>query len=135
MGLFQKSVLSKYLNALPESNVNQAFNSYKEYFYNPVIQKQIRNSKEEQFSEGFLKARFVNILGYTINPNPNFNLISEQRNVSDSKKADRAILINGVIKAVMDLKGTVTIDLHRVQHQALYYLSSIYRRRNRTAGK
>jgi len=124
MGLFQKSVLNRYLKALPESKISQAFIIYKVYFHNPVIQKQIRNSKEEQFQEGFLRELFVNILGYTINPNPDFNLITEQKNVSDSKKADGAILVNGVIKAVIELKGTDTIDLHKIQQQAFYYLSA-----------
>jgi hypothetical protein len=91
------------------------------HFSNPTIQENIRNSKEEQFQEGFLRELFVNILGYTLNPNPDFNLTTEYKNVKDSKKADGAIIINGLVKAVIELKGTDTTDLGRVESQAFGY--------------
>jgi hypothetical protein len=54
-----------------------------------IIQK--RNS----FKKVFLRELFVKVLGYTLNPEPNFNLTTEYKNIKDSKKADGAIIING----------------------------------------
>jgi hypothetical protein len=86
MSLFQKSVEKKYLNELDTKLNDTKFNEFKTYFGNPAIQENIRNSKEEQFQEGFLRELFVKILGYTLNPEPNFNLTTELKNISNAKK-------------------------------------------------
>ncbi len=124
MGLYQRSVLKNYLTSLDDSKVSAAYSEFKSFFFNPVTQQNIRISKEEQFQEGFLRELFVKIMGYTLNPDANYNLISEQKNVSDSKKADGAIIINGKVVGVIELKGTNTIDLGKIQQQAFYYLSA-----------
>ena len=92
MSLFQNSVEQKYLNLLDAKLVDAKYTEFKSYFGNPAIQENIRNSKEEQFQEGFLRELFVKILGYTLNPSSDFNLTTEYKNVKDSKKADGAIL-------------------------------------------
>lgn len=84
--LFQKNVVKKYLASLPEEQVQQAWEQYKSYFLNTDIQQNILKSKEEQFQEGFLRELFVKVLGYTLNPSPNFNLNTEQKNETNSKK-------------------------------------------------
>ena len=70
-----------------------------------------------------MRELFVNILGYTLNPSPNYNLITEEKNVTDSKKADGAILINNEVVGVIELKGCNTTDLKRVEAQAFGYKS------------
>ena len=95
MALFQKSVLKKYLNELQEGSINTSFNQFQAIFGNTVKQQNIINSKEEQYQAGFLRELFVQVLGYTLNPDENYNLITEQKNEKDSKKADGAIL-NGL---------------------------------------
>ena len=124
MGLFQKSVVKGYLDRLDMHRVSSAFDEYKSYFNNPITQQNIRKAKEEQYQEGFLRELFVKIMGYTINPDPGFNLTTEQKNISDSKKADGAIIINDKVTGVIELKGTNTIDLGKIQQQAFYYLSA-----------
>jgi type I restriction-modification system DNA methylase subunit/REP element-mobilizing transposase RayT len=121
MSLFQNSVLQKYLNRLDASVLETKYNEFVCYFGNPDIQENIRNSKEEQFQEGFLRELFVRILGYTLNPSANFNLTTEYKNVKDSKKADGAIVIEGIVKAVIELKGTNVTDLSKVEAQAFGY--------------
>jgi len=121
MSLFQKSVEKKYLNELDSALIDKKFAEFKEYFGNPERQENIRNSKEEQFQEGFLRELFVKILDYTLNPEPNFNLTTELKNVSDSKKADGAILRNENAVAVIELKSTDTTDLGKVESQAFGY--------------
>ena len=95
MPLFQPSVLNKYISDLDKPIVNAAFAQFKNYFGNAEIQNNIREAKEEQFQEGFLRELFVKILGYTINPDPNFNLLTELKNETGAKKADGAILKDG----------------------------------------
>ena len=121
MSFFQNSVVAKHLKAQDKELLQKKWEQFKTYFQNPEIQNNIRNSKEEQFQEGFFRELFVKILGYTLNPEPNFNLTTEYRNVKDSKKADGAIVINDEVKAVIELKGTNTTDLKKIEVQAFGY--------------
>jgi hypothetical protein len=121
MPLFQNSVLKKYLAHLDPAAVQSGYGAYTAYFHHPQIRENIRNAKEEQFQEGFLRELFVKILGYTINPEPDFNLTTELKNIKDSKKTDGAILKDGKALAVIELKGTDTKDLDKIRDQAFNY--------------
>src|SRR6056297_595890 len=121
MSLFQKSVEKKYLDEFDSKLIDRKYKAFQKYFGNHEVQENIKNSKEEQFQEGFLRELFVNILGYTLNPTPGFNLTTEQKNVSDSKKADGAILKENSAVAVIELKSTDTTDLDTVETQAFGY--------------
>ena len=121
MGLFQKTVVQKYLKQFDAKTLENKYNEFIAHFGKPEIQENIRNSKEEQYQEGFLRDLFVNILGYTLNPNTNYNLITENKNLKDSKKADGAIILESKVKAVIELKGTDTTDLAKVENQAFGY--------------
>ncbi len=121
MPLFQKSVLNKYLKELDKTAVDEAFKKFVSYFHNPVIQQNIRESKEEQYQEGFLRELFVKVLGYTINPNPDYNLTTEFKNQTGAKKADGAILKDDNAVGVIELKSTKTKDLENVRQQAFDY--------------
>ena len=111
MSLFQKSVENKYLSGLDSALIDEKYAQFQAYFANPERQENIRNSKEEQFQEGFLRELFVKIVGYTLNPEPNFNLTTELKNIINSKKADGAILKGEDALAVIELKGTDTACL------------------------
>lgn len=121
MSLFQKSVEKKYLNELDSVLIDKKYKEFQDYFGNPSIQENIRNSKEEQFQEGFLRELFVSIFEYTLNPQPNFNLTTELKNIANSKKADGAILKGEDAIAVIELKGTDTTDLDKIETQAFGY--------------
>ena len=121
--LFQKNILKKYAATLPTETVNTAWVQYKSYFLNPEIQQNILASNEEQFQEGFLRELFVKVLGYTLNPSPNYDLITEQKNETDAKKADGAILLDGKVIGVIELKDHKTTDLAKVEPQAFNYKS------------
>ena len=88
-----------------------------------AIQQNIRQSKEEQFQEGFLRELFVKVLGYTLNPSPGYNLITEQKNETNAKKADGAILLDGKVIGVIELKDHKTTDLSKIEAQAFGYKS------------
>ena len=121
MSLFQPSVLKKYLSQQDAVLVQKAYKKYAKYFHNAAIQENIRNSKEEQFQEGFLRELFVDILGYTLNPAANFNLTTELKNIKGAKKVDGAILKDGNALGVIELKGTNTKDLESIRQQAFDY--------------
>lgn len=121
MSFFQTTVTKKYANTLDKEVLKKAYSNFKTHFHSAGIQENIRNSKEEQYQEGFFRDLFVNILGYKLNPEPNFNLITENKNVKDSKKSDGAIIINGEVCAVIELKGTDTTDLSKIETQAFGY--------------
>jgi hypothetical protein len=61
----------------------------------------------------------VNIFGYVINPDPNYNLTTEFKNEKGAKKADGAILKNGKALSVIELKSTKTKDLESIRQGIL----------------
>jgi len=121
MSFFQNTVINKHLKALDKQVLATAYAKFRDHFHNPTIQENIRNSKEEQYQGEFLIDLFVNVLGYTKSPTPNYNLTTEYKNIKDSKKADGAIIIHANVKAVIELKGTNTTDLSKVEDQAFGY--------------
>lgn len=121
MALFQTPVLNKYINNLDLAKVDKAWEVFKAHFHNPKIQDNIRASKEEQYQSKFIDDLFVKVLDYIQNPEPNFNITTEYKNVKDSKKADGAIIINEKVLAVVELKGTHVTDLNKVELQAFNY--------------
>jgi type I restriction-modification system DNA methylase subunit/REP element-mobilizing transposase RayT len=120
MSLYQNTILKKQI-AFNSEKIGATYKKLVNYFHNPEIQENIRKSKEEEWQEGFMRALFVNILGYTFKPEPKYNLISEKKNETDGKKADGAILVNDEVKAVIELKDTKTTDLKQFQKQAFDY--------------
>jgi type I restriction-modification system DNA methylase subunit len=121
MSLFQTSVVHKWLNDLDSDLINNKYAQFQSFFGDPVRQENIRNSKEEQFQEGFLRELFVKVFGYTLNPEPDYNLTTELKNIANSKKADGAILKGKDAIGVIELKGTDTTDLDKIETQAFGY--------------
>jgi type I restriction-modification system DNA methylase subunit len=124
MSLFQKSVVSKYLKNIDKQVLLDKWNAYKNHFLNLSVQEDIRSLKEEQYQGEFLEDLFVKILGYTkpaSSSETKFNLTTEYKNVKDSKKADGAIIFDDKVKAVIELKGTNTTDLGKIEAQAFGY--------------
>jgi type I restriction-modification system DNA methylase subunit len=121
MALFQHSVLNKYLEGIDGKKVDQAWDIFTSRFHDPEIQQNIRNSKEEEYQAGFLIDLFVNVLGYTLYPASGYNLRLEKKDEKGSRKADGALLADDKVKALIELKGTDTTDLDKVESQAFGY--------------
>ena len=119
--LLQRNIVKKYLNLLSEEQIAKPWAQYTSYFLNEDIQANIQKIKEEQFQEGFLRELFVKVLGYTINPSPNYNLTTELKNEVGAKKADGAILIDDKAIGVIELKDHKTPDLASIENQAFGY--------------
>lgn len=123
MAIFQSSVLKKFLKQQDDAVVTKAYKKFTKYFHDPVIQQNIRESKEEQFQAKFLDELFVQVFGYTLSPQKNFNLTTEFKNIKNSRKADGAILQDDKALAVIELKSTKTKDLHKNTHLRIsFYL-------------
>ena len=120
MSIFQKSVLQKHLKNLSKEKVDKAFFQFKKNYSIEKIER-IKLLKEEEYQEGFLRDIFVDVLGYTLKPAENYNLVREFKNQTDSKKADGAILNGDNVVAVIELKSTSTKDLTSVTQQAFNY--------------
>lgn len=121
MSLFQSTVVKKYSNTLDEVKLEAKWKLFTTIFHNKSKQDNIRNSKEEQYQAIFLNDLFVQILEYTQHPNTDYNLITEQKNQTNSKKADGAIIFDSNVHAVIELKGTETTDLSKIETQAFGY--------------
>lgn len=125
MPLFQQSVQKKFIKDLDKAKVEAAYQKLIAHFGNIDVQENIKKAKEEQYQEGFLRELFVDVLGYVLNPQPNYNLITEQKNEKDSKKADGAILkntSNGFKPiGIIELKSVKTTDLQAIEIQAFNY--------------
>jgi type I restriction-modification system DNA methylase subunit/REP element-mobilizing transposase RayT len=127
MKFFQNSVLHKHQQAQDHESIRSAWQKFTAYFHHPEIQQNIREAKEEQFQEGFLRELFVGVLGYVLNPSPNYNLTTELKNEKGAKKADGAIYarehapLHNKVLAVIELKGTDTKDLDKINVQAFNY--------------
>lgn len=120
MQIFQKSVIKKHLKNLDQDKVEKAFQIFKQN-YNPAKIEQIKTLKEEEYQDGFLREIFVDVFGYTLRPNENYDLQREFKNQTDGKKADGAILKNDNAIAVIELKSTKTKDLTQITQQAFNY--------------
>lgn len=121
MSLFQSIIIKQYIKNLDSKVLESAWQSFSNCFLNSSKQANISVAKEEQYQEGFLRDLFVDVLGYTLNPEPNYNLISEFKNLTSSKKADGAILKDGHAISIIELKGMDTTDLNKIEDQAFGY--------------
>ena len=121
MSLYQNSVLKNYISLQEKVIVEKAYKKYVKYFLNPPIQENIRSSKEEEYQGIFLTELFVHILGYTLKPKADFNLVAEYKNQTNARKADGAILHKNIAVGVIELKGTNTKDLESIRKQAFDY--------------
>ncbi|MBR8464692.1 N-6 DNA methylase [Campylobacter sp. faydin G-24] len=122
MSLFQSKIIK---NAIRIDADIQTL--YKIYMQNYKAKADFISSvKEEAYQDGFLRDIFVALLGYTLKSDEplNFNLSREHKNQTDGKKADAAIVIDGVVKGVIELKDCKTKNLNDVEAQAFNYHNS-----------
>lgn len=120
MPIFQNSIVEKFLNDLEESVIDSAFERFKVVYSSRRIHE-IKKLKEEQYQEGFIKDIFGKVLGYTIPPESPINIELEKKNETDAKKVDGAIMKDGEVIGVIELKDNKTKNLDKVKDQAFGY--------------
>ena len=123
MGLFQKSVLTNYLTSVSDSDIEKGWNSLISY---KEMDSKVQTFKEEVFQAKFLEKIFVDCFGYKsqYDSAEEGNLFFEQKNTSNSKKADGAIKKDGEVIAVIELKSTKTKNLDDLKNQAFGYYTN-----------
>ncbi len=125
MSLFQKSVTNKYIKNLDTEKVDKAFEKFQKFYGDKLRLVNIMQLKEENYQEGFLREIFVETLGYTINPDKDYNLTTEYKNQKDARKADGAIIDSRghapLAIGVIELKSTKTKNLESIREQAFSY--------------
>jgi len=121
MSLFQKSVTNKYFKTLDTKKVDKAFDNFQKFYGDKLRLANIMQLKEENYQEGFLREIFVETLGFTINPDKDYNLTTEYKNQKDARKADGAIIRDGKAIGVIELKSTKTKNLESIKEQAFGY--------------
>jgi len=120
MTIFQKSVINRHLDNLDKEQVKKAYRKFRDNYSHAKIFK-IKLLKEEEYQDGFLRDIFVDVFGYILKPDDNYNLVREFKNQTDGKKADGAILKEGKAIVVIELKSTKTKDLKSISEQAFNY--------------
>ncbi len=85
MTIFQKSVIKKHLKNLDQEKVEKAFQTFR-LNYNFAKIEQIKTLKEEEYQDGFLREIFVDVLGYTLRPDENYDLQREFKTKRTEKK-------------------------------------------------
>lgn len=120
MAIFQESIVQKHLSNLDGAELDLAFKRYKEVYGVQKIEN-IKKAKEEQYQEGFIKDIFGQVLGYSIFPEQPFNIQTETKNATNSKKADGAIFQGENVVGVIELKDNKTRNLDAVKDQAFGY--------------
>ena len=123
MLLFQKSVLSNYLDSVSDSEIDKGWSSLQSY---KEMASKVQTFKEEVFQAKFLEKIFVDCFSYKsqYDSAEEGNLFFEQKNTSNSKKADGAIKKNGEVIAVIELKSSKTKNLDDVKEQAFGYYTN-----------
>jgi hypothetical protein len=121
MQIFQRTVLQEFVDRQDTTAIQAAYELFKVHFGNATIQQHIVAAKEEQYQEGFAKDFFVALLGYTLYPQPNYNLKTEFKNEANSKKVDVAILKENTVVGVVEMKSTKVNDLQSIERQAFEY--------------
>jgi len=100
--------------------LEQAYRVFRANYSRDKMEK-IKTLNEMEYQDGFLRDIFVDVFGYTLKPTENFNLVREQKNQTDAKKADAAIVIDQNVVAVIELKSCRTKDLSSSAQQAFGY--------------
>jgi type I restriction-modification system DNA methylase subunit len=123
MSLFQKSVLSNYLDSISDSEIDKGWSSLQSY---KEMASKVQSFKEEEFQADFLTIIFADCFGYISNykSGAEGNLFFEQKNKVGSKKADGTIIKDGEVIAVIELKSTKTKNLDDVKNQAFGYYTN-----------
>lgn len=119
--MFQSIIIDQFIKRQDPQALADAYAKFTAHFHDPIIQDNIRASKEEEYQGEFLIDLFVTIFGYIKKPLPHYNLVTEKKNLKDSKKADGAILRDDTALAVIELKGMDTTDLAKIEAQAFGY--------------
>lgn len=108
--LFKARTLQPYLDRQLQEFPEERYRAFQAY---QAKADAVRKLKEEAYQDGFLRDLFVAALGHALEPDENYDLIREAKNTQNAQKADAALLIDGTIVGLVELKDTRTRDFDR----------------------
>lgn len=111
--IFQESVLKKYADKQDKNLVKERWKIFQVFLSKT---DRIKKWIESDYQVGFLEDVFENCLGYvskTKSIDESFTLDREKKNIDNAQKADGALLIDGKVRAVIELKDQKTKDLEK----------------------
>ena len=91
-------------SVVDDAAIAAAYAKFSAHFHDPSIQANIQEAKEEQYQEGFLRDLFVNVLGYTLNPQKGYELTSTLGNMFENTIAMARIIASGLLDKHPKLK-------------------------------
>lgn len=130
MSLFSKSFIIEKVKNQNKNLVSERWNKF-QIFVNKI--DEIKTFAEDIYQDGFIRDIFEACLGYTMSTtnSKEFNIVREQKNQSNSQKADGAIIVDDKVVGIIELKSTKTKDLEKrygredtTVNQAFNYLTA-----------
>ena len=119
--VFQFVIRQKYFDE-QKKLIQANYEKYKQIFHNELTQINLSEGKEQQLKPFFFNKLFENCLGYIMFPNHNHNLKTENKNETNSRKADATIFKDGNPIAVIEVKEhSKNINKREVEDQAFGY--------------
>ncbi len=122
--MFKQKIIERHTKNIDEAKLKTAYENMRAY---QAKVQEIKNLKEEQYQDGFLRDVFVDCLGYTMQPDCDYNLSRERKNEIDSKKADGAITIDSDVIALIELKDQNTKNLDAARKGELSPVDQCFR--------
>lgn len=111
--LFGQKVLNDFVEKQDEKLIEQRWEKYKNFL---AKKEKIPSWIETDYQDGFLEDVFENCLGYiskTRCVDERYTLEREKKNEINAQKADGALLVDGKVVAVIELKDLKTKDLDK----------------------
>ncbi|MBU4025602.1 N-6 DNA methylase, partial [bacterium] len=111
--LFQPKVLNDFIDKQDEKLIELRWQKFKTFL---AKKEKIASWIETDYQDGFLEDVFENALGYvskTRSVNEHYTLEREKKNETNAQKADGALLVDGKVVAVIELKDQKTKDLDK----------------------
>ncbi|MDB4751776.1 hypothetical protein OAF86_04020, partial [Flavobacteriaceae bacterium] len=69
--MFQNTIIKKYISSQNKDSQLVKWDLFKKFFHGKERQNSIRELKEEEYQEGFMRDLFVGVLGYILKPSDN----------------------------------------------------------------
>lgn len=111
--LFGQKVLNDFIQKQDEKLIENRWQKYKNFL---AKKEKISSWIETDYQDGFLEDIFENCLGYiskTRSADESYTLEREKKNETNAQKADGALLVDGKVVAVIELKDLKTKDLDK----------------------
>lgn len=124
--LFQQKVFGDFVDKQNQTQIEQRWQKFKTFL---AKKEKIASWIETDYQDGFLEDIFENALGYiskTRSTNEQYTLEREKKNETNAQKADGALMVEGKVVAVIELKDLKTKDLDKKYNREVSAVSQAF---------